>query len=130
MKAKNIFRRATYGLKYGTLGAVSGTLAASIVIPVLGLAVHGIRYLGDENLGNDYSLKHRFETAYCFDTPDEHKYYHTTPIYNGYSGDTVRESYAASPYATYGTTAFFAASAALMGAGAGIAMAKEKEKQR
>ena len=130
MKTRNKFRRAAYGLKYGTLGAVSGALAASIVIPILGLAVHGVRYLGDENLGNDYSLKHRFETAYCFDTPNEHKYYHTTPIYNGYSGETVLESYAASPYATYGATAFLAASAAFAGAGAGIAMAKEKEKQR
>lgn len=130
MTMKDLFRRATYAVKYGTIGAISGTLVATITIPTLGLVAHGAQYLGEAYIHGDYSLKNRFETAYSFKTPDAHKYYHYTPYMNGYSQDSERTRYLASPYATYGTTAAAGIAGAILLGGAGIALAKRKENER
>ena len=122
MNSKDIrkcFKRATSAVKHGTLGALGGVLVTSVAIPVMGLAAHGVKYMSDEQLSG-YSLKNRFETAYCFDTPQEHKYYYSTPIVNGYSQGEykTKEKYLASPYATYGTMALSGlAGAVLLGGG-------------
>ena len=131
MTKKNIFKRATYAIKYGALGAIGGTLVMATAVPVLGLAAHGLGY-ASEDVRNNYSLKNRFETAYCFDTPENHKYYYSTPIFNGYtaSDQQSKEYYMASPYATYGATAAGTIAGAILLGGAGIALAKRKEKER
>ena len=55
-------------------GAKSAILTAA-VIPVLGLAVHGLNELGTVRVEN-YSVKNRFECAYCFNVPESNKYYY------------------------------------------------------
>ena len=130
MKKNNKFNRALHAIKYGTLGAVAGTiLVGGIIIPAGGLAAHGVKYLGDQRLQN-YSLKNRFETAYSFNTPESHKYYDSTPVINGYEQDTVKEAYLASPYATYGATGAAGIAGAILLGGAGLALAKRKENQK
>ena len=131
MTHKNLFRRAKHAIKYGTVGAVGGTLLATVAIPAMGLVAHGMGYLGDDSLDN-YSIKNRFETAYCFDTPESHRYYYQTPIINGYEhGDKqTKEPYLASPYATYGATAAAGIAGAVLMGGAGIVLAKRKENER
>ena len=97
--------------------AISGGVSAlgmAIAIPVLGLAGHMVKYIGDSSLDN-YSLKNRFETAYSFKTPESHKYYYETPIINGYEAPTSKEPYWASPYATYGLIALAGLGGALVG---------------
>ncbi len=128
---KKNFKRASSAVKYGTLGALGGTLATAIIIPIMGLAAHGVKYLGDEKLEN-YSLKNRFETAYSFNTPKEHKYYYSTPVINGYEKDheTTREYYLASPYATYSVMALGGLTGAIALGGAGIILAKRRENER
>lgn len=125
MSKKNLFGSAMDALKEGAKGALSGVVATAIVVPIMGLAAHGVKYMSDERL-DGYSLKNRFETAYCFNTPKEHKYYYSTPVIFGYEadGDTVRESYLASPYATYGIIGFGGL------AGAGLALAGRRKKER
>lgn len=131
MVKKNIFKRATSAVKYGTIGAIGGALVTTVAISVLGVAAHGLGYIGDEER-NNYSLKNRFETAYCLNTPENHKYYYATPIINGYEHEEMesKEYYLASPYATYGTTAAGAVAGAILLGGAGIVLAKRKEKTR
>ena len=128
---KTNFKRASSAVKYGTLGALGGTLATAIIIPIMGLAAHGIKYFGDEDL-DGYSLKNRFETAYCFDTPEKNKYYYSTPIEYGYAldYDTTREYYLASPYATYGAMALGGLTGAIALGGAGVVLAKRRENER
>ncbi len=128
---KKNFKRASSAVKYGTLGALGGTLATAIIIPIMGLAAHGVKYLGDEKLEN-YSLKNRFETAYHFDTPSEHKYYYSTPVISGYEAEGAREYeyYLASPYATYGAMALGGIAGAIAMGGAGIVLAKRRENER
>lgn len=125
MSKKNLFGRATDALKEGAKGALSGIVATAIVVPIMGLAAHGVRYMSDERL-DGYSLKNRFETAYCFNTPKKHKYYYSTPVMFGYvaESETVRESYLASPYATYGIIGLGGV------AGAGLALAGRRKKER
>lgn len=97
--------------------AISGGVSAlgmAIAIPVLGLAGHMVKYIGDSFLDN-YSLKNRFETAYSFNTPEDHKYYRETPVINGYEAETRKEPYLASPYATYGLIALAGLGGALIG---------------
>ena len=131
MKAKNVFRRAAYAIKYGTMGAIGGTLVTTAAISVLGVAAHSVGYISEERCDN-YSLKNRFETAYCFNTPEKHKYYYSTPIINGYEYSELesKEYYLASPYATYGTTAAGTITGAVLLGGAGIVLAKRKENER
>lgn len=131
MVKKNIFKRATSAVKYGTIGAIGGALTTTVAISVLGAAAHMLGYISEDRRDN-YSLKNRFETAYCLDTPENHKYYYATPIINGYEyGDLEsKEYYLASPYATYGTTAAGAVAGAILLGGAGIVLAKRKENSR
>ena len=133
MTLKEKFNSAIQTIKWASFGAMAGTIVMATVIPAGGLFAHGARqFLSDDNLHNDYSLKNRFETAYSFKTPDAHKYYHVTPTINGYSQETVKEKYIASPYTTYGAMAAAAlAGATFFGAaGAGLAVAERKERQR
>ncbi len=125
MSKKNLFGCATDALKEGVKGALSGVIATVVVVPIMGLVAHGVKYMSDERL-DGYSLRNRFETAYCFNTPNEHKYYYSTPVIFGYEaeGDTVRESYLASPYATYGIIGLGGV------AGAGLALAGRRKKER
>lgn len=131
MVKKNTFKRAAYAVKYGTIGAIGGALATTVAISIFGVVAHGLGYIGEDTRSN-YSLKSRFETAYCLDTPENHKYYYATPIINGYAyGDMeTKEYYLASPYATYGTTAAGAIAGAILLGGAGIVLAKRKENTR
>ena len=131
MTIKTKFNRAIHAVKYGTIGAVAGTiLMGGIIIPAGGLIVHGTKYLGDQRLHSDYSLSNRFETAYSFKTPESKKYYHTDPVINGYTQDTVKEKYFASPYATYGATGAAGIAGAILLGGASLAIAKRKENQK
>lgn len=127
---KKKFKRASSAVKYGTVGALGGTLVTTAVIALMGLGAHGIRYVGDERLGEDYSLSNRFETAFCFDTPKEHKYYYSAPIVNGYEQDCRLERYFASPYLTYGTIGLGATAGAIALGGAGVVLAKRRENER
>lgn len=118
------FENAINIVKNGVIGAVQGTLIAAAVIPALGVAAHVAGYASEDTRTN-YSLKNRFETAYCFDTPDAHKYYNVTPVVNGYSADEqIKERYMASPYTTYGTMAV----AGMIGAIAMAGAANRKER--
>ena len=101
-------------LKVGTIGGLVSAASMALIIPILGLAVHGVKYFGDDSLKN-YSLKNRFETAYSFNTPEDHKYYRETPVINGYEVGTRKEPYLASPYATYGLIALAGLGGALIG---------------
>lgn len=130
MSKRNMFKRAASTVKYGTLGALGGALTTTVVISLLGLGVHGIKYLGDERLDSDYSLKNRFETAFCFDTPKEHKYYYSSKIVNGYEQDCELERYAASPYLTYGAITAGGIAGAIALGGAGLVLAKRRENER
>lgn len=127
---KKKFKRAASAVKYGTVGALGGMLGTTAAIALMGLSVHGIKYLGDERLDGTYSLSNRFETAFCFDTPKEHKYYYSTPIVNGYEQDCMLERYFASPYLTYGTIGLAATAGAIAFGGAGIVLAKRRENER
>lgn len=126
MTKKEKFNNGINNIKSGINGAINGALATTVAISVLGALAHIGPMLGDTNLSSDYSLKHRFETAYSFNTPEKHKYYHATPVINGYYGETEKERYLASPFATYGAIAMGAA----VGAAAFIADEKRKQKQR
>ena len=128
---KKKFNRAASAIKHGAQGALAGVLTTATIIPIMGLAAHGLKYLGDEKLEN-YSLKNRFETAYHFDTPSEHKYYYSTPVISGYEAEGAREYeyYLASPYATYGAMALGGIASAIAMGGAGLAMAKRRENER
>lgn len=126
---KTNFKRASSAVKYGTLGALGGTLATAIIIPIMGLAAHGIKYFGDEDL-DGYSLKNRFETAYCFDTPKAHKYYYSVPTNGGAGADFKLQKYMASPYLTYGTMALGGIAGAIALGGAGVVLAKSRENER
>lgn len=130
MTLKKNFVRGLHAIKYGAIGALTGTmLMGGIIIPAGGLVAHGIKYLGDEKLDN-YSLSNRFESAYSFNTPESDKYYYLTPIINGYTQETVKEKYLASPYATYGSMAGAGLAGAILMGGAGIVIAKRKEHQK
>lgn len=125
MAMKEKFNRGATMIKNGVTGAVKGAFVVAVAVPTLGLLAHIAPTFGDVNLGNDYSLKNRFETAYSFNTPEQHKYYHATPVVNGYNTETTKERYMASPYATYGVIAL----GAMAGAAGAVAFAEEKRKQ-
>lgn len=101
-------------LKSSAIGGAVSAIGIAVVIPALGLLAHFSKYASDSDV-RQYSLKNRSEVAYSFNTPDEHKYYYETPYYNGYAGDSQKEYYLASPYATYGTIAAFGLAGALFG---------------
>ena len=112
-------------LKVGTIGGLVSAASMALIIPILGLAVHGVKYFGDDSLKN-YSLKNRFETAYSFKTPENHKYFYSVPT-NG--GAPVKEPYCASPYGTYGLIVVYGFGGALASAkfaAEGIRNKKEK----
>lgn len=131
MTIKKNFNRAVQTIKWGSIGAIASTVIMAAVIPAGGLLAHGARkFLSDDYVHPDYSLKNRFETAYSFKTPDSHKYYHSTPVINGYSQETIQEKYLASPYATYGALCIYGLAGAIFFGAAGLAAAKRKENQR
>ncbi len=129
MTVKEQFKRGLAAIKGGAYGAVVCTMMMGAAIPVGGVLAHGARsLLSDDYLHNNYSLKHRFETAYSFDTPEAHKYYTCTPTINGYSQETEQQRYLASPYATYGTMAFAGLAGAVLGGGAALAATKRRQR--
>ena len=79
-------------------GVCSGVLTAAM-LAAMGLVAHGTGYVINRNI-SDYSLKHRFETAYNFNAPESHKYYYV-------NGGTA-EKYAMTPYGMYGIIGAFA----------------------
>ena len=85
------------------LGALYGALTAIIVVPFMMLLTHKVVQFDSVELYG-YSLENRFEVAYCFNVPDTHTYYYSTPVIYGCVNDkeTTRERYMASPYITYG----------------------------
>lgn len=99
---KEFNKECTRKFKLCVIGTLCGALATAVIISVIGLAVHGIKYLGGDSLYM-YSLDNRFEATFSFKTPEERKFYYSTPNKYGCSCDheTVREWYSASPYVTY-----------------------------
>lgn len=80
-----------------------GFVKGALLVPALGLAAHFMRYAGDDLLHDDYSLKNRFECAYCFNVPNEHKFYHSSYYLNDteLSLPKCQTYYMASPYVIY-----------------------------
>lgn len=107
-------------LKTTIQGALCGALTALIVVPFMVLLAH-IVVLFDSVELYGYSLENRFEVAYCFNVPDTHTYYYSTPVINGYVKDheTTRERYMASPYITYGLI--------ILGSVTGVILAKRRK---
>ena len=114
---KENLRRA----RLGAIGFVVGAAGMTGLLSLGGLVVHGFGYLDDATLGDDYSLRHRFESAYCINVPESHKYY-TTYYYDGTNDEKVskQERYMVSPWFTYPVIVGYGAlSAAILGAGVG-----------
>ena len=102
--------------------AAKGFVKGALLVPAMGLAAHALWYAGDVDLGNDYSLQHRFECAYSFNTPDSHKTFTAAPIINGYRQESQEEKYWAHPYVMWPATL-------IMGAfGAAVALDDKKRK--
>lgn len=129
----NVFEKAISKLPK-TAAEFKKSIKYMLIFPAMGLAAHLFSgtnftdYQGlDTQTGSDYSLSHRFETAFSFNTPEEHKYYHATSGYwdatNGFDAETSKERYLASPWATYPILAALA----LMGT---KAARTEEEKKR
>lgn len=103
---------------------IKGFVFGAAAVPALGLVAHAIHYAGEDWLYDDYSLSHRFETAYSFNTPESHKQYTYQPVINGYSnGEPEKTTYLAHPLVMWPLTL-----------GAGIAgavgaLSEEKRKQ-
>lgn len=96
-----------------------GFIKGALLVPMLGLVAHGVMGLASSNYeinmhadwnvptDDSYSLKHRFETAYSFNTPENHKTYtyynptwHDGMLDHG-QGEQV-PYWPTSPYVTYG----------------------------
>lgn len=97
---------------------VKGFLKGALLVPAMGLVAHGVMGLASDNYelnvnadwnwptDDSYSLKHRFETAYSFNTPQDHKtyrFYDSTwsdgMLYHGQGKEVPY--WPASPYVTY-----------------------------
>ena len=120
--------RITSATKYGALGAGCLGLGTALLVPVLGVLAHiGGGTLTDASLHN-YSLKNRFETAYSFNTPEEHKsYYYTMDAF--YPDEYHKTYYLASPYATYGVIALGGLAGLLLGGRIGLNEARSREEE-
>lgn len=96
-----------------------GFIKGALLVPAMGLVAHGVMGVVSSNYDwnafggghwptdEEYSLKHRFETACSFNTPEEHKTYVVyEPIFRDGSwehGQGEKVPYwPASPYMTYG----------------------------
>lgn len=124
MSIKDKFQNGINTVKHTTLGAVTTGVIVCTGINVLGVAGHvATPLMAEAHFGNDYSLKNRFKTAYCFDTPKEEKYYEYEMWRADYP-ETTR--YIAHPIATYGVIAI----GTLLGAAAGAATARDENEQR
>ena len=123
--AKDKLRRVLWGTKYGVFGATVSGLATTIAFSLCGLVAHGVRFVSDEHLSN-YSLKNRFETAYCINVPESHKYYFSESAF--YSEEPIKKRYMASPYFTYGVIGFAALIGAMSCGRIGVLMAKGYER--
>lgn len=86
--------------------AFQGFILGAAIVPALGVAAHLMRAAGDNaNVGDDYSLKHRFETAYCFNTPDKHKEYTIYPLDAHWNqGEPTTDKYMANPWVMWSLT--------------------------
>ncbi|MBD5391433.1 hypothetical protein HDR66_01350 [bacterium] len=96
-------------IRLGFIGGLVGTIGAAGLVSMGGLVAHGVGFVDDRDL-DDYSLRHRFESAYCVDVPESHKYY-TASYYDQVKGETVtkQERYLASPWFTYPAIAAYGA---------------------
>lgn len=123
MNTKEKFLNGVNTVKHTVLGAATLGTVTCAGISALGVAGHvATPLLAEAHLGNDYSLKNRFKTAYCFDATEEEKHYDYITWYGEY--ETAR--YVAHPIATYGVIAM----GALLGAAAGAANAREENEER
>lgn len=102
---------------------VNGFIIGAAMVPLMGVGAHIMAQLGDGNVGDDYSLHNRFETAYSFNTPDAHKTYTFVPC--GEDSALQTFNYMASPWATYPAMLAFG----LLGAHT-LAKFEEDEKRR
>ena len=88
---------------------LKGFVRGALLVPALGVAAHACMgglsnnyYRFNWPTDEEYSLKYRFETAYSFNTPAEHKTYTTWDyIYRDGQREGHKTPYLASPYATY-----------------------------
>ena len=87
-------------------GFISGTFLGGVIFCVLGLLAHIFVGFWTPTEATDkcdeYSLKNRFECAFCFNTPERHKYYYDTYPDGDSSGAPAGEQrYLAHPAFTY-----------------------------
>lgn len=123
MSIKDKFQNGINTVKHTALGAVTTGVITCAGISALGVAGHvATPLMAEAHFGNDYSLKNRFKTAYCFDTTEEEKHYDYLTWHSEY--ETAR--YVAHPIATYGVIAI----GTLLGAAAGAATARDENEQR
>ena len=103
--------------------AAKGFFIGLTIVPAMGILAHGVRMAGEDRLGDDYSLCHRFESAYCFNVPQEHREYTVFPISNGYQiEEPKKDRYMANPWLIWPLT--------LAGGVLGAASALDKEKRK
>lgn len=78
-------------------------MIGAALVPAAGLLAHMGGAIHPYAESEDYSLKHRYECAYSFNTPEEHKHYTVTswdtPEFDGIPDQ--KKSYLASPWAMY-----------------------------
>lgn len=83
------------------MGKIKSFLFGAALVPLGGLLAHIGASAFEADPHADYSLKHRFESAYCFNTPDDHKQYTVTEYVSGYAQESYKTKYLASPWLTY-----------------------------
>lgn len=103
-----------YGVLFGCTAAIAGALFVNLRIINQHLNTQDKK---DSDLIG-LSLKNRYETAYCLNTPEEHKYYYEVPYHNGHAGELQKKYYPA-PKNTYFVIGYSAMVGALLGAGFG-----------
>lgn len=79
----------------------TGFIIGAAMIPLMGVGAHALGAALQDGVMNDYSLHHRFETAYSFKTPEDHKHYTFIASHDNPLADSDTHRYPASPYATY-----------------------------
>ena len=120
VSTNNKLKRVAYSAGMGIFSGVCSGVLTAAMLAAMGLVAHGTGYVINRNI-SDYSLKHRFETAYNFNAPESHKYYYV-------NGGTA-EKYAMTPYGMYGIIGAFAGISALLGTMTGNMIAKDKEQE-
>lgn len=107
-----------------TKSKVEGFVAGCILFNALGFLAHTSWYVGDiYKPGEDYSLSHRFESAYCINADPAHKMFNARSLEPDVVEDSMEKYLFSSPYATWPVMLAFGA----LGA---FAAAKNEEEPR